>query len=159
MKRIFVLIFAIFIWFSAVSPALAENTTLVPCYKSAAFVERMKNAPDSYYTTEPLKAYSQLLCGEDGLPHITLDRLSLAVDVAIPIAIFLYTAGFIGWSGRSYLQAIKKQGAAEEKEMFIDVPLFIGCMLISLLWPVAAIKELLAGELVAKDEEIPISVR
>lgn len=159
MKRIFALILAIFIWFSAVSTALAENTTLVPCYKSPAFVERMKNAPDSYYTTMPLKAYSQLLCGEDGLPRIALDRLSLAVDVAIPIAIFLYTAGFIGWSGRSYLQAIKKQNKAEEKELFIDVPLFISCMVMALFWPLAAIKELLAGELVAKDEEIPISIR
>jgi hypothetical protein len=37
--------------------------------------------------------------------------------------------------------------------------LFVGCMLIALLWPIAAIKELLAGELVANDEEIPISVR
>lgn len=159
MKYIFALFLALTIWLHITPTALAENTTLVPCYKSPAFVERVKNAPDSYYTTKPLKAYSQLLCGEDGLPRIALDRLSLTIDVLIPIAIFIYTAGLIGWSGRSYLQAIKKQGMAEEKEIFIDIPLFISCVLMSLLWFVLAFKELMTGELTAKDEEIPISVR
>lgn len=160
MKRLLALILAIFLWVNIVPPALAENTTLVPCNKSPAFVERVKNAPDSYYTTKPFKAYSKnLLCGDDGLPHLPLDRLSLAFDVITPIAMFLYIAGWIGWTGRSYLIAIRKQGAAEEKELFIDMPLFVGCMLMAFAWPAAAFKEFATGELVAKDEEIPISVR
>ncbi|MGD1913419.1 MAG: Photosystem I reaction center subunit III [Rivularia sp. (in: cyanobacteria)] len=160
MKRIFfVVLLATFLWINFVPVALAENTTLVPCKESSAFVERMQNAPDSYYTTKPLKAYSQLLCGEDGLPHLVLDRLNLAFDVIVPISMFLYIAGWIGWSGRSYLIAIRKEGAGGEKELFIDIALFISCMLKALTWPMLAIKEFLSGELVAPDDEIPISIR
>lgn len=160
MKRLFfALLLASFLWMNFVPVAIAENTTLVPCKESPAFVERMENAADSYYTTKPLQAYSQLLCGEDGLPHLVLDRLNLAFDVMLPITMFLYIAGWIGWSGRSYLIAIRKEGAGEEKELFIDIALFISCMLKALMWPMLAIKELLSGELVAKDDEIPISIR
>ncbi len=160
MKRIALsLILAIFLCFSVVPSALAENKNLVPCSESPAFIERMNNAPDSYYTTKPFQAYSKLLCGDDGLPHLPLDRLSLAVDVVIPIVMFLYIAGWIGWTGRSYLISIRKEGAGEEKELFIDMPLFARCMMMSLTWPLLAFKELLSGELVAKDEEIPVSVR
>lgn len=119
----------------------------------------MQNAPDSYYTTKPFQAYSELLCGEDGLPHLVLDRLNLAFDLMAPITLFLYIAGWIGWSGRSYLVAIRKEGAGEEKELFIDIALFVSCMLKALMWPMLAIKEFLSGELVAKDDEIPISIR
>jgi photosystem I subunit III len=159
MKRIFALIIAIALCFSVVPSALAENATLKPCSETPAFIERAKSAPDSYYTTKPFQAYSQLLCGDDGLPHLPLDRLNLAIDVIIPMGMFLYIAGFIGWSGRSYLLAIQKQGAGEQKELFIDVPLFFSCMVVALMWPLAAIKEYLSGELVAKDDEIPISIR
>ena len=72
---------------------------------------------------------------------------------------FLYIAGWIGWSGRSYLIAITKEGAGEEKELFIDLALFVSCMVKALMWPMLAVKELLSGELVAKDDEIPISIR
>lgn len=160
MKRIFfALLLTSFFWINFIPTALAENTTLVPCKDSPAFIERMQNAPDSYYTTKPFQAYSQLLCGEDGLPHLVLDRLNLAFDVMAPITMFLYIAGWIGWSGRSYLIAIRKEGAGEEKELFIDVALFVSCMLKALMWPLLAVKELLSGELVAKDDEIPISIR
>ncbi|MDZ7959207.1 MAG: Photosystem I reaction center subunit III [Aulosira sp. DedQUE10] len=159
MKRIFALILVIFLWLNVVPTALAENTILVPCAESPAFIERVQNAPDSYYTTKPLKAYSQLLCGEDGLPHLVLDRLSLAIDVLIPITIFLYIAGWIGWTGRSYLRAIQKLGSQEEKEIFIDLPLFIKSMALAFVWPASALQEFQSGDLVAKDEEIPISIR
>ncbi|MBN3942456.1 MAG: Photosystem I reaction center subunit III [Nostoc sp.] len=159
MKRIFALILVIFLWLNVVPTALAENTRLVPCAESSAFVERVQNAPDSYYTTKPLKAYSRLLCGEDGLPHLVLDRLSLALDVLIPITIFLYIAGWIGWTGRSYLRTIQKLGSPEEKELFIDLPLFVKCMILAFAWPASAVQAFLSGELVAKDEEIPISIR
>ncbi|MEM7553854.1 MAG: Photosystem I reaction center subunit III [Cyanobacteria bacterium P01_A01_bin.84] len=160
MKRLsFVLLLTNFLGINFVPAALAENARLVPCKESSAFLERMQNAPDSYYTTQPFKAYSQLLCGEDGLPHLVLDRLNLVFDVLTPIVMFLYIAGWIGWSGRSYLIAIRKEGAGEQKELFIDKLLFINCMLKALIWPILAVKELLSGELVAKDDEIPISIR
>ncbi|MEH2184104.1 Photosystem I reaction center subunit III [Nostoc sp.] len=159
MKRVFALILGIFLWLNIAPTALAENTILVPCAESSTFVERVQNAADSYYTTKPLKAYSRLLCGEDGLPHLVLDRFSLALDVLIPIVIFLYIAGWIGWTGRSYLRAIQKLGSQEEKEIFIDVPLFVKCMILAFLWPASAVQEFLSGDLVNKDEEIPISIR
>ncbi len=53
MKRIFfALLLASFFWINFIPTALAENTTLVPCKDSPAFIERMQNAPDSYYTTK-----------------------------------------------------------------------------------------------------------
>ena len=160
MKKLFLaLLVTAFFWINFAPVAMAENTTLVPCNESPAFVERMQNAPDSYYTTQSFKAYSRLLCGDDGLPHLVLDRLSLAFDVLTPIVMFLYIAGWIGWSGRSYLRAIRKEGAGEEKELFIDTPLFFSCMIAALMWPLLAVKEFLSGDLVAKDEEIPISIR
>ena len=158
-KHLFTLILIIFLWSNIIPPSLAENTNLIPCSQSPAFIERMENAPDSYYYNKPFKAYSNLLCGEDGLPHLPLDRLSLAVDISIAFGMFFYITGWIGWTGRSYLLALRKQGAGEEKEIFIDVPLFVGCMLASLTWPLLAIKEFLSGELVAKDSEISISPR
>ncbi|NJM17578.1 MAG: Photosystem I reaction center subunit III [Richelia sp. RM2_1_2] len=160
MKKVFfALLLTSFLWMNFVPVAFAENTTLVPCKESPAFVERMQNAPDNYYTTKPFQAYSRLLCGDDGLPHLVLDRLNLAFDVMAPITMFLYIAGWIGWSGRSYLIAIRKEGAGEEKELFIDIRLFLSCMIKALMWPILAIKEFLSGELVAKDDEIPISIR
>ncbi len=159
MKQIFALILAVFLWFSSTPSVLAENTNLVPCAESSAFVERVQNAPDSYYTTKPLQAYSRLLCGEDGLPHLALDRFSLALDILIPFVMFFYIAGWIGWTGRSYLRTIHKQGFQEEKELFIDVVIFGTCMVKSLAWFLLAVQEFRSGDLVAKDEEIPISIR
>ena len=131
MKRLFfALILASYLWMNFVPVALAENTTLIPCKDSPAFIERMQNAPESYYTTKPFQAYSRLLCGEDGLPHLVLDRLNLAFDVMVPIAMFLYIAGWIGWSGRSYLIAITKEGAGEEKELFIRPLAKVFCAII-----------------------------
>jgi photosystem I subunit 3 len=158
-KHLFALLLVVLLWFSIVPSSLAENKNLIPCSQSPEFIARMKEAPNGYYYDKPFKAYSNLLCGEDGLPHLPLDRLSLAVDIGIAFGMFFYITGWIGWTGRSYLLALRKQGAGEEKEIFIDVPLFVGCMLASLTWPLLAIKEFMSGELVAKDDEIPISVR
>jgi photosystem I subunit III len=159
MKRILTLILIFFLSFSFVPTALAENTNLIPCSQSPAFIERMNNAPNGYYYNKPFKAYSNLLCGEDGLPHLPLDRLSLSIDILIAFGMFFYITGWIGWTGRSYLLALRKQGAGEEKEIFIDLPLFGNCMISSLTWPLLAVKQYLSGELVAKDDEIPISIR
>lgn len=86
-------------------------------------------------------------------------RLSRAGDFLIPSVLFLYIAGWIGWVGRAYLIAVRDSGEANEKEIIIDVPLAIKCMLTGFAWPLAALKELAAGELTAKDNEITVSPR
>ncbi len=160
MKRLFALVLTLFIWFSIVPAASAENASLVPCSESPAFQERMKSSPDSYYFNKPFEAYAQHeLCGEDGLPHLVLDRLDRAGDVLLPIGIFLYVAGLIGWTGRSYLRATKKGPSPEQKEIFIDLPLALQSVLKGLTWPALAVQELLSGELTAKEGDIPVSPR
>ncbi len=160
MRRWFGLILAIALLFGLVPTAFAANTTLVPCKDSPAFQNRQKNAPDNYYFNQPYKAYSEyLVCGDDGLPHLPLDRLDRAVDVAIPIGLFLYIAGFIGWSGRAYLQSASKSSNPEEKEIFIDIGLAIASLLKGIVWPVAALSELLSGKLTAKESDIYVSPR
>ncbi|NJO43335.1 MAG: Photosystem I reaction center subunit III [Cyanobacteria bacterium CRU_2_1] len=148
------------ICFFTVSPAIAVNNTLVPCSKSPAFQQRKAKAPDTYYFEKPFQTYSsELLCGDDGLPHLTLDRPERAIDIAIPFAIFFYVAGFVGWSGRAYLQAANKASNPEELEIFISIPLAIQSFAQGLLWPLLAVKEFLSGELTVKDNEIPVSPR
>jgi photosystem I subunit 3 len=148
------------VWLGNPSPASAVNNTLVPCQESSAFQQRLKNAPQTYYFDKPLEVYStELLCGEDGLPHLPLDRPDRAIDVAIPFAIFFYVAGFIGWSGRAYLQAANKAKNSEELEIFINIPLAIQSFAQGLLWPLLAVKEFVSGELTAKDTEISVSPR
>lgn len=159
MKRICVLMFAIALFLSPISPALADSAALVPCKESKAFLERQNNAPDGYYFEQPYKAYSEyLLCGEDGLPHLAL-RLDRAIDAAIPFALFFYVAGFIGWSGRAYLQSSKNSNEPEQKEIFIDIPKAIQSLLKGLLWPLMFIQELATGRLTAKEGELYVSPR
>jgi photosystem I subunit 3 len=161
MKRfLFAFILGVIICFNITPNALAENTTLVPCKDSSAFLQRVKNSPDNYYFEEPDKAYSEyLLCGTDGLPHLAFDRLDRLFDAIVPIALFLYIAGFIGWSGRSYLIETRKRNNPEQWEIFIDLPLAIQSVIKGVLWPLLALQEFLSGNLTAKDEEIPISPR
>lgn len=152
-------VFVSIIWFSTLSPAFAVDT-LVPCSQSSAFQQRKKAAPDTYYFNQPFETYgSELLCGEDGLPHLPLDRPGRIFDVVIPFAIFFYIAGFIGWSGRAYLQAANKAKNPEELEIFISLPLAIPALLQGLLWPLLSVKEFLSGELTAKENQIPVSPR
>ncbi len=148
------------LWLGMASTGLAANTTLVPCKDSPEFQQRRSSAPDSYYYNRPFETYSsELLCGSDGLPHLPLDRLDRAADVAIPFGIFFYVAGFIGWSGRAYLQAANRAKNPEQLEIFIDLPLAIRSVFQALLWPIFAVKEFLSGELTAKDEDLYISPR
>jgi photosystem I subunit 3 len=72
---------------------------------------------------------------------------------------FLYIAGWIGWAGRSYLQAISGEKSPETKEIIIDVPLAMKCSLGAAAWPLAAFKEAASGEMFAKDDEITVSPR
>ncbi|ASC70165.1 Photosystem I reaction center subunit III [Halomicronema hongdechloris C2206] len=160
MRALFAIVIMSFVWFNAIPPAIAAGDThLVPCQESTAFMENLQNAPKSYYFDQPYQAYSKnLLCGEDGLPHLQL-RLDRAVDIAIPFVIFFYFAGFVGWSGRAYLINSKKASKPEEMEIFINVPLAIQSFIQGLLWPLAAFRELTAKELTAKDSELSVSPR
>jgi photosystem I subunit 3 len=162
MRRLLALVLAMSLWVTCVPAASAYN--LVPCSESAAFQQRAKNARPT--TADPesgkkrFERYSEALCGEDGLPHLIVDgRLDRAGDFLIPSILFLYIAGWIGWVGRSYLQAIKSDKNPEEKEIIIDVPLAVQKMLTGFLWPLAALGEITSGKMFAKDNEITVSPR
>ncbi len=164
MRRLFALILGICLWFNFAPPAQALGANLVPCQDSPAFQELAKNARNT--TADPqsgrkrFERYSQALCGPEGYPHLIVDgRLDRAGDFLIPSILFLYIAGWIGWVGRSYLQAIKKQSDTEQKEIQIDLGLALSIISTGFAWPAAALKEFLSGELTAKDSEIPVSPR
>jgi photosystem I subunit III len=161
MRRLFALVLVLALWVGFVPPAAADVAGLTPCSESAAFQQRLATSTSA---TAPQRfefyAKSGLLCGDDGLPHLIVDgRFSHAGEFLIPSVLFLFITGWIGWVGRSYLQAIKKGDSPEEKEVIIDVPLAIKCMLTGFAWPLAALKELTTGELIAKDSEITVSPR
>lgn len=164
MRRLFALILILCLWVGFTPLASADVAGLVPCKDSPAFQKRAAAARNT--TADPASGekrfarYSQALCGEDGLPHLVVDgRLSRAGDFLIPSVLFLYITGWIGWVGRSYLIAARKSGDATEKEIIIDVPLALKCMLPGFAWPLAALKELATGELTAKDSDITVSPR
>jgi photosystem I subunit 3 len=164
MQRLFALILAISLWFNFAPPAHALGANLVPCKDSPAFQELATSARNT--TADPesgkkrFERYSQALCGPEGYPHLIVDgRLDRAGDFLIPGILFLYIAGWIGWVGRAYLQAIKKGSDVEQKEIQIDLNLALPLIASGFTWPAAAIKEFLSGELTAKDSEIPVSPR
>jgi len=144
-----------------VPPASADIAGLTPCSESQAFQARAAQArtPQAKARFEAY-ANSQVLCGPDGLPHLIADgRLSHAGEFMIPGIMFLYIAGLIGWSGRSYLINVRKTKNPEMKEVLIDVPLAVKCVVSALAWPLAALKELTTGELVEADNKIPVGPR
>ena len=101
---------------------------------------------------------SNILCGNDGLPHLITDgRWSHAAEFILPSILFLYITGWIGWVGRKYLQLVSKTSNPTEKEIIIDVPLAISIMTSGFLWPFAAWQEFLSGDLIASDETITTS--
>ncbi len=166
MKRLLVVILLATLWFNFAPSASADEgiAGLTPCSETPAFQEKAKNYRNT--TDDPLSGqkraerYSQALCGPEGYPHLIVDgRFSHAGDFLIPSVLFLYIAGWIGWVGRAYLISVREEKNPEVKEIIIDVPLAIGKMLGGFLWPLAATKEILSGELFAKDDEIPVSPR
>jgi len=162
MRRLFAAILVVSLWISFAPVASAYN--LVPCKDSPAFKELAKDARSTNGDPASAKArfdrYSEALCGPEGYPHLIVDgNLSYAGDFLIPSLLFLYIAGWIGWVGRSYLQAVKKSDSPEEKEIIIDVPMAVKFMLSGFLWPLAALKEITTGEMFAKDDEITVSPR
>jgi photosystem I subunit 3 len=164
MRRLFALLLVMTLWFNFAPEANALGANLVPCKDSPAFQELALNARNT--TTDPesgkkrFERYSQALCGPEGYPHLIVDgSLDHAGDFLIPSILFLYIAGWIGWVGRAYLQAIQKGSNAEQKEIQIDLGIALPIITSGFAWPAAAIKELLSGELTAKDSEITVSPR
>jgi photosystem I subunit 3 len=126
MRRLFALLLVMTLWFNFAPEANALGANLVPCKDSPAFQELALNARNT--TTDPesgkkrFERYSQALCGPEGYPHLIVDgSLDHAGDFLIPSILFLYIAGWIGWVGRAYLQAIKTGSDAEQKEIQIDL--------------------------------------
>jgi photosystem I subunit 3 len=164
MRRLLALFFAVTLWFSYATAASADVAGLVPCRESQAFQQRAADAKDTVGDPRSgenrFDRYSDFLCGPEGLPHLVADgSLSHADEFIIPGLLFLYIAGWIGWVGRAYLISVRKEPNPEMKEIMIDVRRAVPIMLSGFTWPLAAIKELLTGELVAKEEEIPVSTR
>lgn len=167
MRRLFALILVIGLWINFAPPAKAIGAGLVPCSESPEFLQRAQNArpsTDKRPARDRFQYYidNNALCGPEGLPRLIVDgRPGHLGDITLPGLAFLYIAGWIGWAGRSYIRATKKiEGAApESKEIALDVPLALKCGWLGATWPVGAVKEFLSGELVAKDEEIPVSPR
>jgi photosystem I subunit III len=131
-KKILALILSVLLWFAAAPTAIADGV-LVKCKDSPAYMERVASYPNNYYFSEPDRAYSEYLsCGEDGLPHLVISFKN-TVDIALAFSLFFYITGFIGWSGRSYLQKISQQKSQEQSEIFIDLAQAIPSLIQGLL--------------------------
>lgn len=117
------------------APALAINAT----------IEKTKRRFDNY-------GKQGLLCGSDGLPHLIVsgDQRHWG-EFITPGILFLYIAGWIGWVGRSYLIAIRDEKKPTQKEIIIDVPLASSLLFRGFIWPVAAYRAFVTGDLVVKD--------
>nr|YP_010537708.1 photosystem I reaction center subunit III (plastocyanin-binding) [Tenuicylindrus belgicus]UYC31625.1 photosystem I reaction center subunit III (plastocyanin-binding) [Tenuicylindrus belgicus] len=116
-------------------------------------VERTKARFDKY-------SRSELLCGNDGLPHLIADgRWSHAAEFIFPGFGFIYISGWIGWVGRKYLRAVSTTKNPAESEIIINVPLALRIMTTGFIWPISAWQELISGELIAKDENVTVSPR
>lgn len=116
-------------------------------------IDRTKARFDKY-------SRSELLCGTDGLPHLIADgRWSHAAEFILPGFGFIYISGWIGWVGRKYLRAVSTTKNPAENEIIINVPLALKIMTTGYIWPISAWQELISGDLVAPDNEVPVSPR
>lgn len=156
--------------------ALASSGVLTECDKSTAFSKRLntsvkklegrlikyeKGTPSALaledqilQTKNRFARYSNsaLLCGVDGLPHLITDgELTHSSEFILPGLIFLYTTGWIGWSGRKYLQTVALTKNPTEKEIIIDVPLALSIMFSGYLWPLLSWNEFTSGNFVTEE--------
>ena len=184
MKRWFFFFLSFVIFSGTPNLASADVSGLVPCKDSAVFKRRLEGSVKKLSARlvnydEGTPAYlalqeqidrtnarfdkygkQGLLCGADGLPHLIADgRPSHAGEFVLPAIGFLYITGWIGWAGRSYLQFTKKTDKPNENEIIINVPVALGMMSASFLWPLAAWKELVSGELLVPSDEVTVSPR
>ena len=184
MKRLYFSFITFLFFLGTPDFASADVSGLVPCKDSPVFKKRLDGSVQKL--TSRLSNYEEgtpaylalqeqigntkarfdkygkqgLLCGADGLPHLIADgRPSHAGEFVLPGILFLYIAGYIGWSGRSYLQYTKTTDKPNENEIIINVPVAIGMMSASFLWPLAAWKELVSGDLLVPGDEVTVSPR
>jgi photosystem I subunit 3 len=182
-NKITSLMIAFLIALSIPSPSFAAGV-LVDCDKSPAFtkrldasVKKLEGRLAKYEVGTPpalalqaqidktkarFKAYadSDLMCGADGLPHLIVDGdWKHAGEFMAPGVIFLYTAGWIGWAGRKYLNTVATTSNPTEKEIIIDVPLALKIMLSGYMWPVVSWQEFVAGDFIASPDDITVSPR
>jgi photosystem I subunit 3 len=175
---------SIFLSISGIKPAQADISGLTYCRESKAFTKRknqelkelqkrMKKYDSDSAPTVALKATmertekrfdfyakSGLLCGTDGLPHLIADpgfalKNGHASDVFVPTLGFLYFAGWLGHSGRLYLESTR----SKDKEIIIDVPLALSTLGKAIGWPLLVVGELQNGTLLEKDTNITVSPR
>ena len=164
--------------------ALADIGGLTKCSDSPAFNKRLKasvkkleqrlnkyevNSPPALALQQQIErtqarfdkySRSQLLCGNDGLPHLIADgRWSHAAEFILPGFGFIYISGWIGWVGRKYLRAVSTTKNPSENEIIINVPLALKIMTTGYIWPVSAWQELVSNQLIATDDEITVSPR
>jgi photosystem I subunit 3 len=166
MKHLLALMLVLALWFNFAPSASADGNVagLAPCSETPAFVQKSKNFRNT--TADPQSGqkraalYAQAVCGPEGYPHLIVDgRWDHIGDFFIPSILFLYITGQIGWAGRAYLIAVRDDKEAEMKEIILDVPLALKCMITAFAWPLLAIQELLTGKLTVPDSEIPVSPR
>lgn len=183
MRRLLTLILACVIALGCATAAKAETLMgLQTCSEVPAFQERFDDRVSSLeakleslepgsslakvyqrkldQTRNRFEGYSDLLCGQEGLPHLITDgRWGHAGEFILPGIAFLYIAGWLGWSGRMYLNKVQSESNPEAKESNIDVQLALQCFAASLLWFLVAAKEIASGEIREKEEAVPISPR
>jgi photosystem I subunit 3 len=135
----------------------ADVAGLTPCSESPRFQERA-NAASTPKDIARFKMYSKAACGDDGLPHLIMDgRWNHAGDLFIPMVAFIYIAGIIGWSGRTYLIESQKVKNPWDNEIHIDFNLAKKCVIRAAAWPALADKEWRNGNLLKADEDITLN--
>ncbi|MDA9370529.1 hypothetical protein N9R13_00510 [Gloeomargaritaceae cyanobacterium AH-226-B11] len=164
--------------------AMAEIGGLTKCSESATFtkrlnasVKKLEQRKSKYEIDSPsalaleqqigrtkarFEKYSrsELLCGNDGLPHLIADgRWSHAAEFILPGFGFIYISGWIGWVGRKYVRAVSTTSNPEESEIIINVPLALRIMSTGYIWPISAWQEFISGDLVAANDEVTVSPR
>jgi len=102
-------------------------------------------------TKKRQEAYGGRWCSKfRGLPYtITTGEITRG-SIIPPALAFLYTTGWIGWAGRTYLRRTRDM----QKEIMIDVPLAASIMLSGYAWPVLAWKDIVDGKFVRPDTEV-----
>ncbi len=130
---------------------------LTLCSENEHFKDRAGLASSSKDIAR-FERYSKAVCGDDGLPHLIVDgRINHAGDILIPAICFVYITGIIGWSGRSYLIASRKEKNAWDNEIHIDFQLARKCVIQAAAWPALADKEWRRGTLLEEDKNIPLN--
>ena len=127
------------------------------CAENSRFQERANSATTPKDIAR-FKRYGQALCGDDGLPHLIVDgRWNHAGELFIPMVSFIYIAGIIGWSGRSYLIESKKLKNPADNEVHIDLDLAKKCVLRAAAWPALAEQEWRNGNLLKNDKDVSLN--